>query len=108
MPFDQGRYEQEVIKPMRSQKGPLTDDDLLRRYAVEPGLTDPAELKAHLRKLRTYWNQTASLPTGPGQGCKRLMAAGEERRRRPDVRRDDPAWWAQLRTARAGRARHAV
>ncbi|MGA5301109.1 hypothetical protein ACPCHT_14340 [Nucisporomicrobium flavum] len=108
MVFDQRRYEEDVIKPMRSQKGPLTDDDLLRRYAIEPGLTDAAELKQHLRKLRTYWNQTASLPTGLGQVCKRLMAADEDLKKRPDARLEDPAWWAGVRTAKANRARQAV
>jgi hypothetical protein len=108
MVFEQSRYEEDVIKPMRSRKGPLTDDDLLRRYAIEPDLTDPADLKTHLRKLRTYWNQTASLPTGPGQVCKRLMAADEDLKKRPDVRLDDPAWWARLRQSRTDRARQAV
>lgn len=108
MVFDPGRYEEDVIKKMRGQKGPLTDDDLPRRYAIEPGLTDAAALKLHLRKVRTYWNQTASLPTGLGQVCKRLLAADEDLKKRPDVRLEDPTWWAGVQAAKAGRARQAV
>ena len=108
MVFEQARYEKEFIRPLRSQKGPLTDDDLLRRYDIDPGLKDAAALQAHLRKLRTYWNQTASGPDNRAQVCKRLLAADEELKKRPDVRLDDPIWWATQRQARADRARQVI
>jgi len=97
MAFEPDRYEREVIRPMRGRRGPLTDDDLVRRYAIEPGLSD---LKAHLRRVRTYWNQTASGPDSRAQVCRRLLAADEELQRRPGVDLADPAWWRQYAARR--------
>jgi hypothetical protein len=105
MSFDAGRYEREVVRPMRGRSGPLTDDDLLRRYAIGPGLTDPAELAAHLRRLRTYWNQTASGPDSRAQVCRRLLAADEDLQRRPGVDLASPAWWRQYAQRRDADAR---
>jgi hypothetical protein len=89
MAFDPERYEREVIRPMRGRRGPLDDDDLTVRYAIEPGLTD---LPGHLRRLRTYWNQTASGPDSRAQVCRRLLAADEDLRR-GGAELTDPTWW---------------
>ena len=105
MAFEPDRYEREVIRPMRGRRGPLTDDDLLRRYAIEPGLPD---LKAHLRRVRTYWNQTASGPDSRAQVCKRLLAADEELQRRPGVDLTDPAWWRQYAVRRDADAQQTI
>jgi hypothetical protein len=92
MAFDQARYEREVIGPMRGRRGRLTDDDLLRRYAIEPGM-DRDALQAHLRKVRTYWNQRAGGPDGRAQVCKQLLTADQELQRREGAKLLDPAWW---------------
>ena len=105
MAFEPDRYEREVIRPMRGRRDPLTDDDLLRRYAIEPGLPD---LKAHLRRVRTYWNQTASGPDSRAQVCKRLLAADEELQRRPGVELTDPAWWRQYAVRRDAGAQQTI
>ncbi|MBU2668234.1 hypothetical protein KOI35_32455 [Actinoplanes bogorensis] len=108
MVFEPDRYEREVIRPLRGRNTPLTDDDLLRRYAIEPALADAAALAAHLRKLRTYWNQTASGPDSKAQVCRRLLAADEELQKRPGADLTDPRWWRAIAAARAGRAQDMI
>ncbi len=108
MAFEPERYEREVVRPMRGRRTQLTDDDLVRRYAIEPGLDDPADLKAHLKRLRTYWNQTASGPDSRAQVCKRLLAADEELQRRPDVELSNPLWWQEYSLRRDADARRTV
>ncbi|MEV4350358.1 hypothetical protein AB0J83_38370 [Actinoplanes sp. NPDC049596] len=108
MVFQPDRYERDVIRKLRGRNTPLTDDDLLRRYAIEPGMTDAATLAAHLRKLRTYWNQTASGPDSRAQVCKRLLAADAELQKRPGVDLADPRWWQKFAQDRAAWAENVV
>ncbi|GAB3408088.1 fibronectin type III domain-containing protein [Flindersiella endophytica] len=97
MAFDPVRYEQDVLKPLRRRQGKLPDD-LLVRYAIEPGMSRD-ELNAHLRRIRQLWNQKAGGRTGLAQVCQLLLSADEELRRRPGFDLADPAWWqAQVRS----------
>jgi hypothetical protein len=91
--FDPGRYEQDVLKPLRRQQGKL-HNDLLVLYAIEPGMSREA-LNEHLRKLRMLWNQKAGGRTGLAQVCQRLLSADEELKRSPGADLTDPAWWRE-------------
>src|SRR5688572_25189961 len=92
MAFDPNRYEQEVIRPLRGRHGRLPDDDLVRRYAIEPGMS-PEELRQHLRRIRTYWNQKASGPDNRAQVCRLLLTADEALQRSAGDKLNDPIWW---------------
>lgn len=92
MAFDEARYEREVIRPMRGQHGRLSDNDLVRVYAYEPGMKVD-DLRVHLRKVRTYWNQRATGPDSRARVCRQLLAADEELRRKLGAELNDPAWW---------------
>ncbi|HZN73966.1 MAG TPA: hypothetical protein VFC00_20045 [Micromonosporaceae bacterium] len=107
MAFDEVRYEQEVIRPMRGKHGRISDNDLVRVYAYEPGTSADA-LQAHLRKLRTYWNQRASGPDNRARVCKQLLAADEELRRRLGAQLNDPAWWERLAQKTAQAAQESI
>jgi hypothetical protein len=107
MTFDSARYEREVIRPMRGRHGRLADEDLLRRYAVDPQMS-PAELQSHLRQLRTYWNQTAGGPDSKAHVCKQLLSADEELRRTVGEQMNQPAWWAEQAQRQEGVSRAAI
>ncbi|GIJ48326.1 hypothetical protein Val02_52120 [Virgisporangium aliadipatigenens] len=107
MAFDPQRYEQEVIRPLRGRQGRLSDDDLLRRYAVEPGM-GAEELRAHLRRLRAFWNQKAGGADSGGRVCKQLLAADEELRRTAGEQLHDPSWWAGQATRQSVAQQQAV
>jgi hypothetical protein len=92
MAFDPQRYEQEVIRPLRGWRGRLPEDDLMRRYGVEPGMSADA-LRAQLHQIRMYWNQKANGPTASATVCKLLRAADEELKRTAGAQMEDPAWW---------------
>ncbi|WP_326561232.1 hypothetical protein [Micromonospora sp. NBC_01796] len=94
MVFDAARYEQEVIRPLRGRHGRLPVGDLLRRYAVEPGM-DEVSLREHLRRIRMYWNQKAGGPDNRAQVCRLLLAADEELQRTHGADMYQPAWWQQ-------------
>ncbi|GAA4719991.1 hypothetical protein [Phytohabitans rumicis] len=92
MAFDPARYEEEVVKPLRGHRGRLPTGDLARRYAVESGMSRE-QLKEHLRRVRTYWNQRSGARDSRGQVCKLLLAADEELRRTAGEKLHDPDWW---------------
>lgn len=93
MTFDPVRYEQEVIRPLRRHTR-LPAGDLLRRYAIEPGLDD-TRLKEHLRRIRAYWNQKAGSPDNRAKVCRLLLLADEELQRNHGAAMYQPAWWQQ-------------
>jgi hypothetical protein len=93
MSFDRQRYEQEVIGPLRGRHGRLPDDDLLRRYAVDPAMR-PEELRNHLRELRRYWNSKANGADSKARVCRQLLAADEELQRSVGPQMYEPDWWA--------------
>lgn len=107
MAFDPGRYEAEVIRPLRRQRGRPGTDDLLRIYAVEPAMS-PDELRARLKSVRTYWNQYSGGVDGRAQVCKQLLAADAELVRGPGVDLSDPGWWRQQAERRDQAARALV
>ncbi|MGC5031776.1 hypothetical protein [Micromonospora sp. DT229] len=107
MAFDRARYERDVVKPLRGRHGPLADDDLLRRYAVDPEMS-PQELERHLRDLRTYWNQTAGGPDSKARVCRQFLTADEELRRTVGAKLHDPAWWQVQAQRQDETARQAI
>lgn len=109
MAFDAARYEREVIAPLRGRRGGLPDGDPLVRYALTPGMKD-AEIEDHLRRVRTFWNQKATVnaATAAAKVCRLLLAADEERKSAAGPRMNTAAYWAEQATQYQARARTAV
>lgn len=91
MPFDQERYEREVVRPLRNQRGAVPPPPVM--YAIDAVPTDGPALEAHLRRVRAYWGQKARGSTTIGVVCRQLAAADEELRRGADL--TDTRWWAE-------------
>ncbi|MEU8001314.1 hypothetical protein AB0B66_09170 [Catellatospora sp. NPDC049111] len=109
MAFDAARYEREVIAPLRGLRGGLPDGDPMTRYALTPGMRD-AEIEEQLRRVRTFWNQRATVnaATAAAKVCRLLQAADEERKNSAGNRMNTAAYWAEQTAAHQARARAAV
>jgi hypothetical protein len=98
--FDSTRYYEEVIRPLRGRHGPV-EVDLIRRYAIEPGLTGE-ELRDRIGRVRRYWNQFAGFDHDfTAQVCQRFAVADEELRRQHGDGMYEPRWWAEQARQRA-------
>lgn len=94
MPFDEKQYDLDVLKPLRARRSGLQpDEDLISRYAIGPECTDAARLKAHLKTIRSFWNQKSTGRDSRSQVCRMLIAADEQLRRTVGSDLDDPVWW---------------
>jgi len=71
VPFDQRRYEDTVIKPMRKLL-PDLPDDLAARYAVDPSM-DPAALRERVDAVVKVWNGLSNRPGAGGMVAKALI-----------------------------------
>src|SRR5580765_1063157 len=98
--FDSGRYEDEVLKPLR-RRMPNLPDDLLVRYAVEPGM-DAQRLRERVGAVQRVWNKHAMRTSPLGQVCKQLQRAHDELK----ATKGDPAtpqFWTVWLGTRASR-----
>ncbi|MBW0009636.1 MAG: hypothetical protein JO063_05870, partial [Pseudonocardiales bacterium] len=102
--FDPQAYETAVIKPLRQWTGGKLPDDLLSRYAVEPGMSD-AELAQRLAAVRSHWNKGAQ-STGKSPRTQNLykafLRADEELKRTHGAQLGTIGWWRRHQQARAG------
>ena len=100
MSFDPGRYEETVLKPLRGATS--LPDDLVVRYAIEPGMGADT-IGQHLRRVRSFWNQKAGSAGSLPRVCKLLLSADEELQRRHGERMLDPRWWQEQEQSRRQR-----
>jgi actin-like ATPase involved in cell morphogenesis len=98
--FDVKAYEDGVLKPLRP-KVPNLPDDLLTRYAVQPGM-DPAALRERVDAVLMLWNKHA-MRSGPlGLVCKLLVKEHKELEAGGSDPRT-PQFWTQWTAAREQR-----
>ena len=90
--FDLKAYEDEVLKPLR-RRMPHLPDDLLARYAVEPGL-DPAAVAERVETVVRLWTKHARRAGPLGLVCQQL---GREHRELLDAGDDPrtPQFWTR-------------
>src|SRR5688572_14447878 len=92
MGFDQRRYHQEVIVPLRDQTGGAATDDIVRQYAVDLSM-GPAELREHLRQMRMLWHKRGGGIDRAAPVYARLASRDEQFRAEHGDRMFDPRWW---------------
>jgi hypothetical protein len=94
MAFDQLRYHQEVVVPLRDQPGGMPANDLLRQYAVELTMT-PAELREHLARIRRFWHQRAGGIDRAAPIYGQLKDRDERLRAEHGDQMFESRWWQQ-------------
>ena len=94
MAFDPRTYHRDVIGALRNHPGGLPANDLLRQYAVEPGMSG-AELTDHLTRVRRHWNQRAGGADGTVHVYRQLLSRDEELSARYGDAMNDQKWWRQ-------------
>ncbi|GLZ42331.1 hypothetical protein [Actinokineospora sp. NBRC 105648] len=101
--FDPRAYEDAVVKPLRRWSSRELPDDLVTRYAVEPGMTD-AQLANRLVEVRALWNKGAT-STGKAAAIrgiyKAFLTADVELKAREGADLDTAAWWRRFAARRA-------
>ncbi|WP_190818073.1 fibronectin type III domain-containing protein [Saccharopolyspora pogona] len=108
-PFDPKAYEREVVRPLRGRSGRLPDD-LLTRYAVEPGCSD-AELAQRLTQVRSHWNKSAQSTAKSSfttSVYKAFLREDEELRRAHGDAMSGMSWWRNRNNDRAGASKEQI
>ena len=95
--FDSSRYERDYLRKLRRHQGPLSDADLLERYAVDLEM-DARALAARLDEVRSYWRRRADVPGSIAEVCALLLTADEQLRASAGEAMVDPAWWRRAGT----------
>jgi hypothetical protein len=100
--FDLKAYEDGVLKPLR-RRMPNLPDDLVARYAVEPG-ADPGALRERVEAVVRLWTKHAMRQGPMGLLCTQLVREHTEMLARGDDPRSPQFWtrWTGEREHRVG------
>ncbi|HKS48323.1 MAG TPA: hypothetical protein VJT49_25080 [Amycolatopsis sp.] len=100
-PFDPKAYEETVVKPLRRWSGRELPDDLVSRYAIEPGMSD-AEVARRLVEVRSKWNKGIARPGYAQRIYKAFLRADDGLQRRHGDKLAKAEWWREYARTRAG------
>jgi hypothetical protein len=101
MPFDEQQYVQDFVRKMRGR--PLTDEDLLPRYAITLPAPD-AEIAGQVRAVRAYWNKTYQGNSHLAQVARNCRATDQRLREAHGAAMETRAWWEARQSERQSRA----
>ena len=105
MQFDEIRYVQDFIKPLRGARS--LPDDLLALYAITLPATD-AEIGAQLKAVRAYWNKASSGGTYAAQTAKMCRAEDQRLRAQHGSDLEKRAWWGKRQAERRSAAQESI
>ncbi|MDP9793127.1 hypothetical protein J2S43_001639 [Catenuloplanes nepalensis] len=96
MTFEAKTYLRDVINPLRDQVGGLPAD-LLRHYAVDPGMTG-AQIAEQLKRVRSFWQQRQGGAGAAAAVCARMLTRDEQLRQEHGESMNRPEWWREQAT----------